>query len=98
MTLSKREKRRLKNREPINPMGRGSESNKRFLYLVSEFTSLKSDEMIEALRQYYVEGIEEETIKLTVDAGNYSRANKRIIAAAIKVETIKQFDRDHFKS
>ena len=70
----------------------GGESEKRFYFLITQFTSIRSPEMIQALRQHYVEGITEEIIKITVDNGNFNRANKRLVQAAINVEKIKEMD------
>lgn len=77
---------------PINPLLIGGEPEDRLLFLISNFTSIRSEEQIEALRKYYVDGLPDDVIRLTVDSGNFTRANKRLIEAAINIEKIKEMD------
>lgn len=80
---------RKKKKPFLNPLLQGCESEKRF-NLILGLTSIRSLNVIEALRQHYVEGKAEELI--VIDAGNYNRAKTTLGMVADTIEKIKEID------
>ena len=80
---------RKKEKSFINPLLQGCEPQGKFDIILG-LTSIRSPVMIEALRQYYVDGVAEEMI--FVDAGNYNRAKNTIGRVAAEIEKVKEYD------
>ena len=63
----------------------GGESSRQFEILLG-LTSIRSEDMIHALRQHYVEGFEEEIASMVVDLPNFKRAAKKLDAVARAID------------
>ncbi|QYJ72421.1 adhesin biosynthesis transcription regulatory family protein [Shewanella sp. FJAT-51649] len=77
----------------MNYLIQGGETSKRLKLLVS-LTRIDSKGICEALEDYYVLGFQDTmaVARNSIDAGNFSRARKRLEAVAETVERIKEID------
>ncbi|MEL4429541.1 PapB/FocB family fimbrial expression transcriptional regulator [Shewanella mangrovisoli] len=77
----------------MNYLIQGGETSKRLKLLVS-LTRIDSKGICEALEDYYVLGFKDTmaVARNSIDAGNFSRARKRLEAVAETVERIKEID------
>ena len=85
-------RKRVRKELKIKNIIQGSVPSERFDFIIEKFTRLRSEEMIEALRQHYVIGLDVELICLTVDDGNFSRADKKLNEAVDNLEKLKEMD------
>lgn len=80
---------RKKKKQIINPLLQGGETEERFNIILG-LSSIRSSEIIQALRHHYVHGVSTEC--LMVDAGNFNRSKNILGAIACQIERIKEID------